>query len=252
MKVTKFLLQPGRNNRRGFTLIELLVVIAIIGILAGMLLPALARAKESGRRISCVNNLRQLGLSLRMYGDDNGGHYPLRSGTVRWPMALFDDYKNTNVLMCASDPHPQSMQVDPVNYPADCAARSYMINGWNDFFYQNNSPEEWDQYLAGTSPLSMKEGDIKYPVDTIMFGEKRSISLAVSVQFYMDLYEGYGNDNDQIEKGRHSTPVLQSGSGGSNYAMADGSARFIKYWGTVTPVNLWAVTDFGRTNLATF
>ena len=239
------------GHRRAFTLIELLVVIAIIAILAGMLLPALARAKEAGRRISCVNNMRQLGMSARMYADDNTGRFPLRSAVARWPQALIEDYQNTNVLICASDPHPQSAQIDPVHYPADCAARSYMINGWNDFFYINN-PTNFNQYMAGTSPLSMRELDILYPTDTIIFGEKRSVTPLLSTQFYMDLYEGLGNDNDQIEKGRHATPVLQTGSGGSNYAMADGSARFMKYWECVKPINMWAVTEFGRTNLAAF
>ncbi len=64
--------------RSGFTLIELLVVIAIIGILAAMLFPVFAQAREKARQIDCVSNMRQLGLAMRMYADDFDGTYPVQ------------------------------------------------------------------------------------------------------------------------------------------------------------------------------
>ncbi len=168
----------GQHLSSGFTWIELRVVISIIAILASMLLPALARAKEAGNRIKCVNHLKQIEVALKMYADDNAGLYPPRTNAYRWPTLMLDYYRNTNLLVCPTDLQrgvPQTGTTSPT--PPDRAPRSYFINGWNDFFYDKLSSGDWNLYMAGVYPqASLKENAVLKASDTVMFGEKKNIA----------------------------------------------------------------------------
>lgn len=239
---------PDRANRGwlAFTLIELLVVIAIISILAAMLLPSLSRAKESGKRIACVNNLRQLGLAAQIYVGDSQGSFPQRSGTDRWPNRLYENYgKNAKVLLCPTDgANGQIPGTGNSNNIADGSPRSYLINAFNDYFETTLSATDWADYLAGTYQRGLKENVITHPSETILFGEKHTTNS----DYYMDFYEGNGNDTERVEQSRHMGNGPGSRSGGSNYTYTDGSVNYLKYSKSLSPINLWAVTDAARTN----
>src|SRR5260221_10542886 len=116
------------RSNRGFTLIELLVVIAIIAILAAMLLPALGRAKESGKKANCISNLHQMGIGLLMYADNNNGLIPRADNQPTDPLWFqllitelgiknVNDIQKTKILMCPA-------------YPSQKQLICYVDNGW--------------------------------------------------------------------------------------------------------------------------
>src|SRR5579862_9797418 len=123
---------------RGFTLIELLVVIAIIAILAAILFPVFAQARESARKIACLSNTKQLGLGIMMYVQDYDEVYPMDSwdvpaignadndlhsgayiSSVTWIWQIMPYLKNRQILVCPSDPNPKDATTgfddDPCN-----------------------------------------------------------------------------------------------------------------------------------------
>jgi prepilin-type N-terminal cleavage/methylation domain-containing protein/prepilin-type processing-associated H-X9-DG protein len=232
---------PNHNSiRKGFTLIELLVVIAIIAILAAILFPVFAQAKEAAKKISCLSNMKEIGLAHLLYANDYDDTYvepfidpPAYSGytyptTHSWLYAIQPYIKSTQLMKCPDNQYAAALDIDlepePISY-------CYLDDPW------------WQGYGARASRAA---GQITSPADEAQTGECRfpypdmsfrSVDAGTNYAYYYNsldytaggsldgwTFSGIGGWGSSATK-PNIGPVQIHGGGTSNWQFFDGHAK---------------------------
>jgi prepilin-type N-terminal cleavage/methylation domain-containing protein len=164
----KRVVSSRRSERGGFTLIELLVVIAIIAILAGMLLPALSKAKQKGQATACINSLRQMAIAMRVYADEFDGKYchtfQVRGDNVlrrAWFNFLEPYQQSTNLLLCPV--RTKKFKEFLQNYPSELKEKAISNYGMNFRLGGCDWPNVWD--VKDWPPL--RDSAVRNPAGTV-------------------------------------------------------------------------------------
>ena len=223
-------MQKFQTPKQAFTLIELLVVIAIIAILAAILFPVFARARENARRSSCSSNLKQIALGFKQYTQDYDEKYPQRqSGTTNaggWAIALQPYLKSTQIFQCPSETTAPAS----VDASVTTGTNAYGNTGFTDYWYNGR--------MSGAN-----EAQMDVISSTILNGDGNSSTASYS-------FNGESATSDgslgTVTATAPATPVrvtLPTGQDfgerhleGVNYAFADGHVKWLKS-GSKTAIN---------------
>ena len=239
--------KPNNTKRgSGFTLIELLVVIAIIAILAAILFPVFARARENARRSSCLSNMKQIGLGIIQYTQDYDEKYPPVSTTVAstvttpppgrfmgWGDEIQSYVKSTQILQCPSESDP----------PSDNPATGGVAGGpgYSDYYMNTKLLQPAANQTANGG---ISQAAIAQVSSTIMNGESpsnraRSNTNGCNFSFTQTAAD-CGTEPVQLARVSNGLPgtaltprTFERHLEGANYSFADGHAKWLK------PTNVW-------------
>ncbi len=232
------------NRRMGFTLIELLVVIAIIAILASILFPVFARARENARRASCMSNLKQIGLGIQMYiqdydermplvvGDDAG---PSSGNPYGWADSLYPYTKSTQILKDPSDPRGVTANWPAKPGPTNYNYTDYWFNSRLDVYSGAGTPNVGINIAALTYPANtVSNGDGSPPVTNGNYGRARYNTSGTNSgtigdsAWYGNAPTVYSNPRSAAVVGYPTMNLAAMHLEGSNYLFCDGHVKWLK------------------------
>jgi len=226
-----------QGHRAGFTLIEILIVLAIIGILAAMLFPVFARARDKARMTSCASNLRQIGVALQMYKEDHDGIYPglLTPGNwdnCRWTDRVYPYVKSQQVFHCPSFSNAQ--------YVPGCAHPGLYTQLNNNGSYDIVSPHiALDIPPSGSSstetvgPMTVHEAQYLYPSSTILLLDGQDYPYAAVNPGVAPIT----SIEDLFRRG-----VANRHNDGNNVCFADGHVKWLSLQ-RLTQRSLWTLDN---------
>ncbi|MES2464188.1 MAG: prepilin-type N-terminal cleavage/methylation domain-containing protein [Armatimonadota bacterium] len=211
----------SQRTPRGFTLIELLVVIAIIAILAAILFPVFAQAREKARQTACLSNSKQMALAIMQYTQDADESVPYAiyrdgAGYITWDEALYPYTKSEGVYACPSHETPKKLSngTYPVSYITNSGVMRANTAG-------TTTPYDLSRFPEPSSTIAMVESNITSNYQTYLLC---SGGLPHSLATVMD---PASHGKERIAWKRHNE--------GANYVFLDGHAKWHRLEQTVTP-----------------
>jgi prepilin-type N-terminal cleavage/methylation domain-containing protein/prepilin-type processing-associated H-X9-DG protein len=230
-----------RRHARAFTLIELLVVIAIIAILAAILFPVFAKARERAKATTCINNEKQIGIALTQYASDYDERYPPERpggaswvlGSPTWKDALDPLIKSKQVWQCPGNDFAWAFTnttfgVGKVGDECGRYPRSYAYNG--DIFYINTTSQH------SSVPLSA----FKNPAGTILFVESRASYSDLPADGGTSVWAETGWIKPTIPNPKSTNGAFNTHSGMINFIFADTHVQALKLVRTYVPQQMWS------------